>query len=259
MVRKTGRNDTHSARAARATNRCVFRVAPDRQRIVKTLMAAALLLLCAGCTKNPEKCRDEVAAAFERLRTSGRPYRKETISVSGRQTFHEITEFVPPDRMRQFMNNGVPGYENSVTIRIGRRAWSNDNGWRECEPGLAQEIYGAGMDSELLPDRPIVPADSVFECLGRVEFNGTMYIGYRSRITKFAWYSSSAAPLSEKDLQELSAKVRQMPPVFRTVFVDWPSMLPAYDLVAQENQIDKPRSIVKYAYPASIEIAPPVR
>jgi hypothetical protein len=58
---------------------------------VKTLAVVTFSVLCAACTEAPSNCGDEVAAAFQRLRTSGRPYRREETSViSDRQTFHEI-------------------------------------------------------------------------------------------------------------------------------------------------------------------------
>lgn len=181
MVRKAG-HSIHGPDAARAKLMSVpcSNATTARQRAMRALAAVTLYLLCAGCTEGPANCRGEVEAAFERLRTSDRAYRKETIYiVSDDQTFHETAEFLQPDRMRAITNNGVPGYGTVEVIRIGPRAWSSDGGWHEWEAGLAQEIYGAGMDFSLLPDRavPLVPVDAVFECLGRVEFKGKAYIG----------------------------------------------------------------------------------
>jgi hypothetical protein len=65
-------------------------------------------------------------------------------------------------------------------------------------------------------------------------------------------------PLSESRQQELSSKLQQMPQEWRTVFVDPESTLPAYDLVAQENQLDSPRNKVRYTYPNNISIEPPI-
>jgi hypothetical protein len=224
---------------------------------VKTLVVATVTLLCAGCTETPANCRDEVAAAFERLRTSGRPYRKDTtFVVSDQQTYHEIAEFLPPDRMRQITNNGFPGHGTVEYIWVGARAWSkwsNERGRREWEPSeLAQDIHGAGMDSSTWPDRA-VPANAEFECLGRVEFKGTAYIGYRTRLPKVI------VSLSGQDQQELMSELEQMPQYWRTIFLDWRSALPAHDLVAEQNQLDNPRSKVQYTYPGDIKIEPPVQ
>jgi hypothetical protein len=224
-------------------------------------------LLCACCSRVPANCRDEVVAAYERLKTSGRPYRKETVIVDERRTFHEIAEFVPPDRMREFTNRGVPGYEMEEMIRIGSRAWSNEGGrWSEWEPGLAEEIYGESMDFSLLPDRIVTRAPE-FECLGRVDYKGGRYFGYRVRPdagVKVLIIDSSSMQLSEKErekrekeLQELLEKARRMPPVHRIVLVDWPSMLPAFDLSAPENDLDHPGRMEQYTYPDDIRIEPP--
>jgi hypothetical protein len=51
----------------------LFRIAPKRQFAMTALAVAAFALLCAGCTTASADCRDDVAAAFERLTTSGRP------------------------------------------------------------------------------------------------------------------------------------------------------------------------------------------
>jgi hypothetical protein len=48
-----------------------------------------------------------------------------------------------------------------------------------------------------------------------------------------------------------------MPQEWRTVFVDPQSMLPAHDLVAQNNQLDSPSHKVRYTYPNDIKIEPP--
>jgi hypothetical protein len=275
----------------------VLRAAADLQRAVKMLLVAAFSLLCAVCTEASADCRDEVAAAFERLRTSGRPYRKEvTFVVSDQQTFHQTAEFVPPDRMREITNDGVPGHGTGETIRVGPRIWSNPLtflgfplpwGWREVDPWLAQDIFKAGMDISVLPDRA-VPANAVFECLGMVEFKGTAYIGYRARLDKVIMSLRLTGPLSETEQQELSSKLQHMPKEWsetkqqelssklqhiqqelstklqhmpkewRTVFVNPQSKLPVHDLVTPENQLDDPRRRVQYTYPSDIKIERPV-
>jgi hypothetical protein len=162
--------------------------------------------------------------------------------------------------MRKIENNGVAGYVTVETIRNGPQAWSNEEGgrWREWEHGLAQEIYDAGMDFSL-PD-PAVPANAAFECLDRVEFKGRMYIGYRQQSHNgMVIISAGPRPLNEKEIQEKLSKLQQVPKERHTVFVDWPSMLPAYDILAPANQLDNPRSRKHYTYPGDITIEPPAR
>src|SRR5215467_6881488 len=117
-----------------------------RATLVRTFLMAVMLSACsqepagqASGVPEPAQekradaqadCRDEIAAAFERLKASGRPYRKEvTFVVGGQQPFHGTVEFLPPDRMREITNNGVPGYGTVETIRVGQRAWLNSGGW----------------------------------------------------------------------------------------------------------------------------------
>jgi hypothetical protein len=75
--------------------------------LVWTSLALVMLSACSQEESAQEQraaaradYRDEVAAAFERLKTSGRPYRKEMSSVISDQyqlTSHETAEFLPPD------------------------------------------------------------------------------------------------------------------------------------------------------------------
>jgi len=233
------------------------------QHALKTLAVATVALL-SGCTENPANCRDEVAAAFERLRTSGRPYRRTTVIISDQRTYRESAEYIPPDRMREITDRGIPGDETSEVVRVGAQAWdrtlSTRWSWHAWKPGDVQLIYGAnslGMDFSIWPDR-VVPERHVFECLGRVVFKGMAYVGYRARLPKvIVRVSTSKDPLSELNEQELMSKLQQMPQLWRTVFLDWHSALPAYDLVAEENQLDNPTSEVHFAYPGDIKIEPP--
>jgi hypothetical protein len=104
---------------------------------------------------------------------------------------------------------------------------------------------------------PVIRADDVFECLGEVEFKGTAYLGYRTRLEKRIAIIAMG-PLSDSRERELDRKLRQKPQEWRTVFVDPQSTLPAYDLVAQENQLDNPSRKVWYTYPNGIKIEPPL-
>ena len=100
--------------------------------LVRTFLALVMLSACSQEPAEQESdvsepaqkqragaqvdCRDEVVAAFELLKTSGQPYRKETISVINDQlTSHETVEFLPPDRMREITSYGVLGRSNSAS------------------------------------------------------------------------------------------------------------------------------------------------
>jgi hypothetical protein len=274
--------------------RCV--AAPDGQRAAKTLMAA-FALLCAAraealAAEASTACRDEVVAAFEGLKTSGRPYRKEVTSdvsdpsgVGDRKPFRGTSEFLPPDRMQEIWGTGITGYGTAETIRIGERAWSNwAGGWpwgwfewdfrlRDRWRGPAKDRPGDGVNGPPGPmvleggrdfsppfsplQDHVIRAGDVFECLGKVEFKGMAYLGYRARLEKRIAVIAMG-PLSESRQQELSRKLQQMPQEWRTVFIDPESRLPVYDLVAKENQLDNPSSKTRYTYPDGLKIEPPL-
>ena len=237
-----------------------------RVRLVQTLL---VLIILSACSQEPAEqgsaaaepaheqraagrtdCRDEVATAFERLRTSGRPYRKEVIF----NLFRGTVEFLPPDRMREIKSRDVPGVGTFEIIQVGQRAWSNVGawpwdsrwpwGWHEWHPRLMQMFLEKNQYFSALAHRPVA-ADAEFECLGKVEFEGSVYIGYR---TRWPLALISAGPPSQELLRQF----------WHTVFTDPQSMLPAYDLQARENQLDRPIHKVRYTYPNDIKIEPPL-
>lgn len=204
-----------------------------------------------------EDCRDEVAAAFERLKTPGRPYREETAVTADGRTFRETVEFVPPDQMRLSDNFGwiMHGY----FIVIGQRAWANWSpfpwGWREeyPDPRFVQMKLRTNDDFAAAPNVP----HPVYACLGRVEFEGKSYLGYRARAEKSIVMATFNGTLSEAQKRELDRMRQQMPQEWRTVFIDPGSRFPAYELVAQENQLSHPSLKRRYTYP-NINIGPPL-
>ncbi len=234
--------------------------------LVRTFLAAVMLSACSQEPAEQESgvpepaqeqragarvdCRGEVAAAFERLKTSGRPYRKETttvVSVPGYEgTFHELAEFLPPDRMR-LKSNGLDGYRWFETILVGEIMWTNELTFLGFLLPWGWQVTGVGpllLSGDMDRDIRAVPADTVFECLGTVEFGGATYIGYRAR--------------SDETKPQQMALQKMLPHEWRTVFVDPQSTLPAHDLVTPENELDTPRNKVRYIYPNDITIEPPV-
>jgi hypothetical protein len=120
----------------------------------------------------------------------------------------------------------------------------------QMEPQAHADELGKNKDFSTLSDYP-VPAEAVFECLGRVEFEGSAYIGYGARGGKSI---IAERPLTETRRQELSRK----PQEWRSVFVDPQGRLPAHDLVAQKDQLDSPSYKVRYTYPNDVKIEPPL-
>ena len=155
-------------------------------------------------------------------------------------------EFLPPDRRRYITYNSDPSYTSEI-IEIGERTWGRflrqNAGWSEVK---AKDV--------LITDAK----DEPFACLGRVEFNGKAYIGYRARAAE-SFVLDVLRPQSQKALQEDLAAIRRLPQPWRTVLLEPSSLLPAYRLLAQENQFDSPSMRSEhYTYPDDIRIEPPV-
>ena len=250
-----------------------------RARLVGTCLALVVLSACsqepaeqdsatsdARKTSGPapekraatrEDCRNEVAAAFERLKTPGRPYREEATATAEGQTFRETVEVVPPDQMR--LSDQFGWITHEYYIRIRQRAWANWSpfpwGWREEYPDL-RFVQMKLRTSDAFAAVPNVPPP-VYACLGTVEYEGTAYLGYRARAEQSIIVATVNGTLSEAQKREIDRMRQQMPREWRTVFVDPESRLPAYDLLARENQLGNPTSKVRYTYP-DINIEPPL-
>jgi len=222
-----------------------------RHRAAGALVIFSLLifsLLGAGCSEAPPHCQDEVKAAFKRLETPGLPYRQETVRIyNGQAEFHMTHEFFPPDRRRYITYNTDPFY-TSEAIKIGERTWARSPPQKEWSEVKAKDVLIVIRDSK----------DEAFACLGRIEFNGKAYIGYRARAAE-SFVLDVLRPQSQKALQDDLAAIRHMPQPWRTVLLEPSSLLPAYDLLAQENPFDSPnRRSDHYTYPDDIRIEPPV-
>jgi hypothetical protein len=153
----------------------------ERWRTAGTLAAVIFSLVVAGCAEGPPPaaCRSDVVTAFRRLQ--GWPYRRESVVAgSGRaqRASRQISEFLPPDRLRVVEDNGVPGYAQYERIEIGARKWSRQGGrLYELDREEGGDIAAwLGWNA---------PRDEAFACLGRVEFKGRIYIGYQAPARAF--------------------------------------------------------------------------
>jgi hypothetical protein len=191
-----------------------------------------------------------VTAAFKRLKTPGLPYRRETVRVyNGQAEFHMTQEVIPPDRTRTITYTSDPSYTSEV-IDIGDRTWAR---WPRRNEGWSE------VKAKAVRIRVVSKYEGAFACLGPVEFDGKAYIGYRARAAEL-FVLDVLRPQDQKTLQEDLAAVRHMPQPWRTVLLDASSLLPAYDLLAQENQLDNPSmSSEHYTYPDDITIEPPIQ
>ena len=98
----------------------------------------AIAALAAAPAVADETCREQVAAAFNKQRSS----RVFTMSSEMKTPSGPVqikVEYQPPDRMRQTVM--APGQQELETVLYGQRAYSRQGSkWEELMPGLAQTI-----------------------------------------------------------------------------------------------------------------------
>ncbi|KRR27051.1 hypothetical protein CQ14_38215 [Bradyrhizobium lablabi] len=200
------------------------------QHVAKLGRAVCLCLFVGGNTATAADCGPKVEAEFQRLRTSGRAYRIETVVDGDQQGRTEIFEFVPPDRMR-LRYRFKEGDDWAEFVRVGGRVWDHE---KEL-PGELANLFDE--QTERL-GRPL----GALECLGPVKFSGKTYTGYRTHQLQFL--------LSTVRTAERRA-------YWRTVLVDRKTGALAHEMATLERQLSKPKWWKRYTYPDDIAIDPP--
>jgi len=193
---------------------------------------SALPALSADAPHAGTSCKDQVAAAFAKQRSS--PSFSMVAHLKGETGPVEITvDYIAPDRMRQRIV--APNQEALETVLVGTRAWSRQGpNWEELMPAIAQTIIAQVREAVVDPPKEV----SEFECLDKVTVDGKEYLGYRS-VERNAASSAGASP---------AATVR------RTVYVDPATGLPVVNLVAEETPGAVPVFKGVYSYPTDLVI-----
>lgn len=235
-----------------------------RQRDARLPVAAVLAFLVVENTAASADCRGEVEAAIQKLEMPDRPYRSKTTI----QTYRETTEFIPPDRVRRIVDSAnweptnwvqrilayLAGPDPIETIQIGNRTWTRANK-KWLEYGAAPKIFPTGLP-------PLeTTSETTFACLEAVAFEGKTYAGYQIsfRPTRAAVVVQRGGSLSKAQEEEVSRALKQAPPIWRTILVDRETGLPAYQIMADTNQLDVPVSKTRYTYPRDLTIEPPAQ
>jgi hypothetical protein len=193
---------------------------------------SALPALSADAPHAGTSCKDQVAAAFAKQRSS--PSFSMVAHLKGETGPVEITvDYIAPDRMRQRIV--APNQEALETVLVGTRAWSRQGpNWEELMPAIAQTIIAQVREAVVDPPKDV----SEFECLDKVTVDGKEYLGYRS-VERNAAPSPGASPAA---------------PVRRTVYVDPETGLPAVNLVVEETPGAVPVFKGVYSYPTDLVI-----
>lgn len=200
-------------------------------------VACAIAGLLAGSlavsARADDACRGAVAEAFNKQRSSrAMVVVSEMKTPAGPVTIN--VEYQPPDRMHQTV--AAPGQAPLETTLYGSRAYSRQGEapWEELMPAIAQTIIAQVRAAVV--DPPTDVGD--FDCRGTVALDGKEYLAYRS-VEKHA--SSGAASANT-------------PMLFRTIYIDPKTGLPALNMVAAEGSGSETVFKGTYTYPEKLEI-----
>jgi hypothetical protein len=210
----------------------------------------ALGVVVAGAAAiGPAKAADcgaEVSAAFEKQRKS-KGFRTSSLDGGAQGLVAVQVDYVPPDRMHQIVRH--PNHPEPIeTIAIGRWAWATmGGGWEELQPQFAQSVTAHTRQALVEP----LPQAGVFECLGKVAFEGQEYLGYRS---------AEAPAVAPPDRGPGAAASPAAPagPLVRTIYVDPASGLPMLNVVGDGKAGTTPVYKAVYSYPGDIKIESPI-
>lgn len=194
-------------------------------------LCCALAAVFAGPALADEKCRGEVAAAFNKQRTS-RAFAMTTELKTPSGIVEIKAEYQPPDRMRQTVT--APGQEMLETVLYGQRAYSRQGTkWEELMPAVAQTIIAQVRAATIDPPKEV----GNFDCMGTTTLDGNEYLAYRS-VEKQA---DAGAPTGA-------------PQLHRMIYLDPKTGLPALNIVAAEGPNAETVFKATYDYPEKIEI-----
>jgi hypothetical protein len=191
----------------------------------------ALAAVLAGPALADEKCRGEVAAAFNKQRAS-RAFAMTTELKTPSGVVEIKAEYQPPDRMRQTVT--APGQEMLETVLYGQRAYSRQGSkWEELMPAVAQTIIAQVRAATIDPPKEV----GNFDCMGTTTLDGKEYLAYRS-----------------VEKQADAGAATGAPQLHRTIYLDPKTGLPALNIVAGDGPNAETVFKATYDYPEKIEI-----
>jgi hypothetical protein len=191
----------------------------------------AFAAVLAGPALADEKCRGEVAAAFNKQRGS-RVFAMTTELKTPSGMVEIKAEYQPPDRMRQTVT--APGQDVLETVLYGQRAYSRQGTkWEELMPAVAQTIIAQVRAATIDPPKEV----GDFDCQGTTTLDGKEYLAYRS-----------------VEKQADAGAATGAPQLHRTIYIDPKTGLPALNVVAGDGPNAETIFKATYDYPEKIEI-----
>ncbi|MET0639454.1 MAG: hypothetical protein ABWX70_04800 [Hyphomicrobium sp.] len=180
-------------------------------------VVTGLFLLISGPVLADSSCKDQVDAAFAKLREA-KAFRLETTISNPEGSLKMRADYVLPDRMHQSVILGKDAAAMEMIV-IGKRAWSNQGGgWQELPDKFADTV--ANQIKETVAEAPKVATD--YKCAGDTDFEGRSYALYQGVL---------AMPLTA-DVKEKGPRVSAVSvPNRQSVYIDKTTGLPVRNIV----------------------------
>lgn len=196
------------------------------------LLSSLALLAAATAPALAADCSPDVVAAFEKQRKS-KAFRVAMTQPTAEGDVEMTVDYMPPDRMLQTVKSpAMPGEQQ--TMLVGNRAFAGSSGaFEELLPQFTQSIISEFNSAMGSTGKDI----GHFDCLGKTQFEGKEFLGYRAL--------DKDAPAGTDPAKTLA----------RTIYVDPVSGLPAYNVVAAGSE--PPVMKATYTYPDDVVIEAP--
>ncbi len=183
---------------------------------------------------NANPCRDEVAAALQKLRKTSW-FRMETAMITETGPTKMQVDYVLPDKMHQRVSTASGGGSTEVVL-IGDQAWGNEGkGWQALSTDLTQQLK-AQMYENVVEQQAEV---GNYSCKGKTQFDGRDVLSYK--------LETEIGKDESKALNE----------AFRMFYVDATTGMPVSIALLAPGRETKPLFKTSYSYPLDIRIEAP--
>lgn len=203
----------------------------------------ALLILTSAPAFAEQSCKEQVDAAFAKLRAA-KSFRLETTITNADGTLKMSADYVLPDRMHQKVTLGGDGTAMEMIV-IGKQAWSNQgSGWAALPESFSTTV--ANQIKETVSEAPKIMTE--YKCAGDKEFEGKTYALYQGVLA-----TPLAADSKEKGPRLTAVSV----PNQQSVYIDKDTGLPARNIVTPVTEPDKRLFDGTFMIVHNIKIDPP--
>lgn len=187
-----------------------------------------------GEKQNANPCRDEVAAALQKLRNSSW-FRMETTMITENGLTNMMVDYVLPDRMRQKVSVVGRSGEQEV-ILVGNKSWGNEGeGWRALPDELTAQLVEQMKDNVLSQQSDV----GNYACKGKVNLDGKDVMSYKL----------------EDEPGKDGAKSQNE--AYRMFYIDVTTGLPVRNAIVTTGREDKPIFKTSYSFPIDLKVEPP--